>query len=97
MQFVDFGDAEPEVLEVGRCVRPILTVDRPIIAKVPLRMLLGQDSIAEPSSQSRGGVFVNTGHGTSGITFGPGGGLVLSELILGLQPSVDLSGLGLPL
>lgn len=97
MQFVDFGDTEPEVLEVGRCVRPILAVDRPIIAKVPVHMLLGQDSIAELNSRSRGGVFVNTGHGTSGITLGPGSGLVLSELILGLQPSVDLSGLGLPL
>jgi glycine/D-amino acid oxidase-like deaminating enzyme len=40
--------------------------------------------------------FVHTGQGTSGICIGPGSGLVLRELIRGLQPSVDMSGLGIP-
>lgn len=43
-----------------------------------------------------GGVFLNVRHGRDGITLGPGSGLVMSELIRGLSPSANITGLGLP-
>ncbi|KAI4913367.1 hypothetical protein J4E85_010821 [Alternaria conjuncta] len=95
-QFVDIDDIELAVLETGRCYRPILAEGRPIIAKIPMRTLMGKLSNAAREPYMPGGVYVNTGQGTSGICMGPGSGLVMSELIRGLQPSADVSGLNLP-
>ncbi|RAR14368.1 fad dependent oxidoreductase [Stemphylium lycopersici] len=95
-QFVDFKHGKPEILETGRCYRPILTDGRPIIAEIPTHTLTGRAYNAAHGARLRSGVFVNTGQGTSGICMGPGSGLVTSELIRGLQPSADISGLGIP-
>lgn len=43
-----------------------------------------------------GGLFVNTGHHSDGLTLSLGSGKVMGELLLGQEPSVDISGLGLP-
>ena len=71
-----------EVLNVGRAYRPFLTMRRPIIAKVALHELLNKPkkTLAKGSART-GGVFFNVGHGSSGITLGPGSGKVMSELI----------------
>lgn len=46
-------------------------------------------------SPSVGGLFVNTAHFGDGVTLSLGSGKVMSELLLGLQPSVDVPGSGL--
>ncbi|KAL9124675.1 MAG: hypothetical protein Q9217_006020 [Psora testacea] len=81
-----------EILSVGRCYRPFVKHNRPIIAKVPKTKLFPSTSGKE---WEKGGVFLNVGHGSDGITLGPGSGKVMSELIMGVRPSVDISGLGL--
>ena len=42
-----------------------------------------------------GGLFLNTAHFSDGVTLSLGSGKVMSELLLGVKPSIDLSGLGL--
>jgi glycine/D-amino acid oxidase-like deaminating enzyme len=81
-----------EVVRPGRCYRPILYVKgkkRPIIAQVPVSRLY------DPSgSPPRFSLSLNTGHGYDGIALAPGSGMVTSELIRGIKPSADISGLG---
>ena len=44
---------------------------------------------------SPGGLFLNTAHFDDGVTLSLGSGKIMSELLMGLPPSVDVSGLGL--
>ncbi|KAF3937487.1 hypothetical protein ABW19_dt0208768 [Dactylella cylindrospora] len=93
---------ELEVYDVGRCYRPFVTPDQPIIAKVPLSLMFGEDqqeneAKAEQGEEENtsGGIFLNVGHGSRGILLGTGSGKVMAELILGMEPSADISGLGI--
>ncbi|KAI9694918.1 MAG: hypothetical protein M1822_000535 [Bathelium mastoideum] len=108
---------ELEIVDVGRCYRPLAVPRKPIITKIdwkelglsdPESCLLLNRCIAElddkegltdivqrPLQRPLGGLYVNTGHSSDGITLAPGSGKVMSELILGLPASVDISGLGL--
>lgn len=78
-----------EIVKAGRCYRPIVKQGHPIIAEVPLSLLQ-----KESGSLSTLRVFFNTGHGSYGITQGPGSGKLMSELVMGEKLSVDISGLG---
>jgi hypothetical protein len=53
-----FVTTEPEVLDKGRCYRPILAVDRPIIAEIPMHTLRGRICGVMPRRGERGGVFL---------------------------------------
>ena len=95
-------DKDLDYFDAGRCYRPTTAVGRPIITKVDWNLLAKTSSSkASPECSSKdskviGGLFINTGHGSSGVSQGPGSGKVVSDLVLGKTPSVDLSGLGLP-
>jgi glycine/D-amino acid oxidase-like deaminating enzyme len=104
--FLNLGEGESvEVLKEGRAYRPKVAVGRPIIAKLPPKLLFGENAakVGDEDNHSAsahidvyGGVFVNTGHNRDGVTLGPGSGKVMAELIRGVKTSVDISGLGLP-
>ena len=100
-----------EVLNTGRCYRPLAIPNKPIITKVKWD-LLGDISPQTPCSIVRqyiaphedldyqsspviGGLYINTGHNSDGVTLAPGSGKVMSELLLGRTPSADISRLGL--
>jgi glycine/D-amino acid oxidase-like deaminating enzyme len=86
--FLDIPEGEElEVVEAGRCYRSVMK--HPIIAEIPVSLL---SDPSEPSPRCR--VFLNVGHGSYGITLGPGSGKVMSEIILGIEPSANVSGLG---
>ena len=85
-----------EVLDSGRCFRPVLEQGRPIVTKVPLAKLFPPDQQWDNHNPPTSSVFLNVGHGSDGITLGPGSGKVMSELIQDLNPSANISGLGLP-
>ena len=94
---------ELEYFDAGRCYRPTFIPKRPIITKVDWDLLSRDNTLAsspEPlnseDSLIAGGLIINTGHSSDGITLGLGSGKVASELILGKMPSVDISSLGLP-
>ncbi|KAI0082337.1 hypothetical protein K474DRAFT_1655075 [Panus rudis PR-1116 ss-1] len=72
----------------GLCFRPVSPTGKPIIAKVD-----GEDLGDEVGLV--GGVFVATGHGPWGISLSLGTGHVVAEMVLGRDPSADVSALGL--
>lgn len=105
------SDQELEILEPGRCYRPLAIPNHPIITKVDWSLLGIHSStmittqLKHPGSPSErpalscpstiGGIFVNTGHHSDGMTLSLGSGRVMSELLFGLPPSVNISGLGI--
>lgn len=68
------GVSDAELLEVRVGLRPVSADGRPIIGRVP----------------GVTGAFVATGHGPTGLHLGPYTGLVVSELVRGREPPVDV-------
>lgn len=101
-----------EILDPGRAYHPRAVPNHPIITKVDWGLLgiegstnnafESQFPIATSDKPSAGcasvvgGLFINTGHHSDGLTLSLGSGKVMGELLLGQEPSVDISGLGLP-
>lgn len=75
-----------ETLREGLCFRPVSSRGVPIVSKVTDELLGGG---------IKGDVFVASGHGPWGISLALGTGKVITEMIEGLQPSADVSGLGI--
>ncbi|KAJ5113059.1 hypothetical protein N7456_001593 [Penicillium angulare] len=95
-----------ETVDIGRCYRPRAVPDRPIITRVKWSLLgypkgsqkttppYSVDQVpVEPKTAVLGGLYINTGHNSDGVTLGPGSGKVMSELLLGQKPSVSVSAL----
>ena len=91
-----------EVFDIGRCYRPLAVPNRPIITRVEWSLLgcpndplntAPSCSIDRKGRKSSvvGGLYINTGHNSDGVTLGPGSGKVMSELLLGKKPSVSVS------
>lgn len=76
-----------EVVKEGLCFRPWTESGRPIVAKLEKR-ILGDGVVPD------GGVYMATGHGPWGIALSLGTGKVLAEMLAGVKPSADVSGLG---
>ncbi|KAH6976531.1 hypothetical protein BKA56DRAFT_589745 [Ilyonectria sp. MPI-CAGE-AT-0026] len=101
-----------EILDLGRAYRPRAVPNHPIITKVDWGFLSIEGSTNNPFESQLpiatsdkpsagcasivGGLFINTGHHSDGLTLSLGSGKVMGELLLGQEPSVDISGLGLP-
>jgi glycine/D-amino acid oxidase-like deaminating enzyme len=100
-------EQELDIFAVGRCYRPLATFDHPIITNVDWTLLGMHGNTQEMPLSSRqegtpadcqyspGGLFLNTAHYGDGVTLSLGSGRVMSELLLGLPPSIDISGLRL--
>ncbi|CAN9168150.1 unnamed protein product [Alternaria alternata] len=100
-------EEELEIFAVGRCYRPLATFNHPIITKVDWDLLGMEESSQQlPVSHKQtddcqdrqcgpGGLFLNTAHFSDGVTLSLGSGKIMSELLLGLPPSINISGLGL--
>jgi glycine/D-amino acid oxidase-like deaminating enzyme len=88
------GTAELQVVHQGLSYRPTNTLNRPIIAAVPSHELTPGVIGQKPTQKS--GVYVCTGHGFYGITMSFGSGKVMSALVLGLEPEIDVTVLDLP-
>jgi D-amino-acid dehydrogenase len=69
------GLADATLLEVRVGLRPVSTTGTPLLGAIP----------------GRPGAFVATGHGASGLTFGPWSASALVELALGTGDAPDLS------
>ncbi|KAL6305779.1 FAD dependent oxidoreductase [Sparassis latifolia] len=78
------GD-DVEVLREGVCFRPVSSTGRPMIVRVP-----GAD-LGEGAEGVR--VFLATAHGPWGISLSLGTGRVVAEMVLGREPSADVSAL----
>jgi glycine/D-amino acid oxidase-like deaminating enzyme len=96
-------DEKLEVLTTGRCYRPLAVPNKPIITKVKWSLLgdpssqaeVSPDSLSCPHLPVMGGLYINTGHNSDGVTLAPGSGNLMSDLLLGRTPSIPISGFGL--
>ena len=92
----------PEVLEKGRTYRPTIDRDLPILTAVSCADLCESQVPKERPYDGQGqcaksGVWICTGHGKYGITLGLGSGKLMSQMIFGEKPDLDVSALGFPL
>ena len=85
-------DEAVDMISAGRCYRPVVEMRRPIIAQLSLERLISPQKVP---SNIKGAFYINTGHGSHGITLGLGSGKVMSDLIYGRKPAANISGLGL--
>ena len=76
-----------EVLRSSLSFRPDAPTGRPIIARI-------HEADLGDGAKVPGGVFVATGHGSWGVSLSLGTGYVVSEMVLGREPSVDVKALG---
>lgn len=72
-----------EVVRTGLCFRPVAPTGRPVIARI-------HEADLGDGVKVSGGVFVATGHGPWGISLSLGTGHVVSEMVIGREPSVDV-------
>ncbi|KAL3440291.1 FAD dependent oxidoreductase [Aspergillus insuetus] len=78
-----------EIVREGLCLRPVAERGVPFVSKVEDRLLGGGVKTGK-----NGGVFVAAGHGPWGISLALGTGKVLADLVKGVKPAADVSGLG---
>ncbi|KKK15884.1 hypothetical protein AOCH_002725 [Aspergillus ochraceoroseus] len=79
-----------EILREGLCHRPVTERGVPLVTRLDDK-LLG----AGLKTAAKGGVFIAAGHGPWGISLSLGTGKVVADMIQGLKPAVDISGLGI--
>jgi glycine/D-amino acid oxidase-like deaminating enzyme len=78
-----------ETVREGLCFRPVTQSGMPLISRVP------ENDLGGCKVDDGGGVWIAAGHGPWGISLSLGTGLVMSELLLGKEPSADIRALGL--
>jgi glycine/D-amino acid oxidase-like deaminating enzyme len=81
-----------EILREGLCFRPVCDSGLPIVSRVKDEHL-GLQSSHSAVGREIGGVFVATGHGPWGISQSLGTGRVVADMVDGIEPEVDVSGL----
>ena len=85
----DGGRQEPRVISQGRSYRPATWNSLPVIAGIPSYNLTTKEC-----GQTRAKVFINSGHGSYGVTLGMGSGKLMSQMVLNKQLDVDVSKMG---
>ncbi|KAL2833747.1 FAD dependent oxidoreductase [Aspergillus cavernicola] len=78
-----------EIIREGLCFRPVAERGVPFVSRVDDSVL--GDGV---KTSNDGGVFVASGHGPWGISLSLGTGKVVADLVRGIKPAVDISGLG---
>jgi len=96
-----------EIFAVERCCRLFANLRHPIITKVDGDLLgvekvfrnvpcfSNQIQVGLDWKHSKGGLYLKTGHFGDGMALSLDSGKITSELLLGLVPSIDVSGLEL--
>lgn len=81
---------ELRVIGSGRAYRPATETQLPIIASVPGCRLSGNRC-----ENGKTGVYINSGHGSYGVTLGMGSGKLMSQIVLGRPTDLNVSKFGL--
>lgn len=82
---------ELQVESLGRSFRPCTRSGLPMMSAVSLSQLCERSSRREFHAEGASNVFLCWGHGSYGLTLGPGSGKVMSQLIRGKDPDIDIS------
>lgn len=82
-----------QLVAKGRGFRPASKTRLPIISEVPSLKLTSRrvEASGVYSHRSGSSVFVCWGHGSCGLTLGMGSGLLLSQLMKGQEPDIDIT------
>ena len=80
---------ELRVVSQGRSYRPATWNSLPVIAALPSYNLTTREC-----GKARAKVFINSGHGSYGVTLGMGSGKVMSQMILKKPLDLDVSKMG---
>ena len=83
------GRQRLHVVSQGRSYRPATWNSLPVIAGIPSYNLTTREC-----GQARPKIFINSGHGSYGVTLGMGSGKLMSQMVLNKQLDVDISKLG---
>ncbi|KAI4121852.1 MAG: hypothetical protein LQ338_006133 [Usnochroma carphineum] len=87
--FLKHPHGELRAITQGRSYRPENQKQLPVIAAIPSSKLSrARCCDGKPS------VYINSGHGSYGVTLGMGSGKIMSQMVLGEEPDVDVSKLG---
>jgi glycine/D-amino acid oxidase-like deaminating enzyme len=87
-----------EILREGLCFRPVSAHGVPFVTRVDDHLLGGLKTGSRnrcKDGRTRGGVFVASGHGPWGISLSLGTGKVIAQMVEGVEPDVDVSGLAI--
>lgn len=74
-----------QILEKGRAFRPATKSGLPVMSEVKSSDIKPKDALLST------GIFVCWGHGSWGLTLGLGSGRVMSQLMRGEKPDIDIS------
>ena len=75
----------------GRAIRPATDSVIPIISKVEAKDISDNRYISEEAGRELSGAFVSWGHGAYGLTLGMGTGKLMSQLVIGKRPNIDMA------
>ncbi|KAI1115079.1 hypothetical protein F5Y14DRAFT_440819 [Nemania sp. NC0429] len=84
-------DHDIQLVAQGRAFRPATKSGLPIFDEFPSVALTERSSSISRVKGSPSGVFICWGHGSYGLTLGMGSGRVMSQLMLGEEPDIDIS------
>ncbi|KAI1490509.1 hypothetical protein F5X96DRAFT_543969 [Biscogniauxia mediterranea] len=80
-----------QLLGKGRAFRPATKSGLPVISEVPSSDLTRTETGQSQSANCSSGVFICWGHGSYGLTLGMGSGRLMSQLMRGENPDIDIS------
>ena len=80
-----------QLVRKGRAFRPATKSGLPVISEVTTLELTGGIDHTSQTPNPSSGVFVCWGHGSYGLTLGMGTGKLMSQLMSGKKPDLDLS------
>ena len=80
-----------QLVRKGRAFRPATKSGLPVLSEATTLDLTGEIARTSQNLNSSSGVFVCWGHGSYGLTLGMGTGKLMSQLMRGKTPDLDLS------
>ena len=75
----------------GRAIRPATDSIIPLIPKVEAKDIFDNRCILEEADRELSAAFVSWGHGSYGLTLGMGTGKLMSQLVIGKKPDIDMA------
>lgn len=84
-------DGMVQVVKKGRAFRPVTTSALPLMAEMEPWMLTSESKTGNDTGNRSSGLFVCWGHGSYGLTLGMGSGRLMSQLMSGKEPDIDLT------
>lgn len=80
-----------QVVKKGRAFRPATKSGLPLMTEVDFLKLNSESKTGSDTGKCSSGLFICWGHGSYGLTLGMGSGRLMSQLMSGEKPDIDLT------